>query len=118
MAVHELKTWPGPFGAVLTGEKTFEWRRDDRTPPFATGDVLVLMEFIPCAQCGGGMRVSDHTDFVDCPCVDTPKPGGKFTGRQIQVRVTYLLRGEAPPTRCFGVPKGYLVMSIRKLRGH
>ena len=45
--LHELKTWPEFFQMVCEGVKTFEVRRDDRTPPYAVGDVLRLREFFP-----------------------------------------------------------------------
>jgi ASC-1-like (ASCH) protein len=45
--VHELKTWPAMFELVKTGRKTFEVRRDDRTPRFAVGDVLCLKKWDP-----------------------------------------------------------------------
>jgi len=44
---HELKSWPAHFGAALTGRKRFEIRRDDRTPGFQAGDVVVLLEYDP-----------------------------------------------------------------------
>jgi len=45
MQFHELKTWPDPFDAVFSGQKTAELRLDDRR--FAIGDVLVLREWDP-----------------------------------------------------------------------
>jgi hypothetical protein len=61
---HELKTWPPFFNALLSGDKTFEARRNDRG--FAHGDVLVLREW---------------------------EPGGGYTGRSIRAVVTYMLHG-------------------------
>jgi len=40
---HSLKTLTGYFEKVLSGEKTFEVRRDDRA--FHVGDTLKLMEW-------------------------------------------------------------------------
>lgn len=40
MKVHELKTWHKEFDAILSGDKRFEFRRDDRN--FDRGDLLVL----------------------------------------------------------------------------
>jgi hypothetical protein len=45
VAEHVLKTWPGPFEALARGAKAFEFRRDDRSPPFALGDHLELREW-------------------------------------------------------------------------
>lgn len=120
MATHELKTWPGPFSAVLLGEKPFEWRKDDRTPRYETGDILVLREFIPCANCAGSGRVPDpgsHGESDACACLETPTPYGKHTQRQLEVRVTYILRRE-PGKASFGMPEGYVVMGIKPMRRH
>jgi ParB family transcriptional regulator, chromosome partitioning protein len=76
--VHELKTAPSSFRPVVEGYKTFEFRRDDRG--FDVGDILRLREWTPA---------------------------GSYTGRSIDVEVTYILCGPA-----FGVPRGYVVMAI------
>lgn len=59
--VHELKTWPLYFGAVKSGRKTFELRRDDRN--FTVGDELQLREWDP--------------------------ETGRYTGDEVRVVVTY-----------------------------
>ncbi len=41
--IHELKTYPEHFSAVISGEKTFEIRKNDR--PYHKGDLLALNEF-------------------------------------------------------------------------
>ena len=41
--IHELKILPEYFNAVISGEKTFEIRKNDR--PFHKGDLLALNEF-------------------------------------------------------------------------
>ena len=43
MKTHELKILPEYFEPVLTGDKTFELRMDDRN--FQVGDILVLKEW-------------------------------------------------------------------------
>lgn len=43
MKVHKLKTWSEPWHAVQNGNKTFEYRKDDRG--FADGDVLELHQW-------------------------------------------------------------------------
>jgi hypothetical protein len=83
--IHELKTHSDPFYAVLIGTKRFEFRHDDRTPRFEVGDGLRLREWTGVAEWAGD----------------------PYTGRELLVRVTYLLRGPA-----FGIPAGYVCMSI------
>ena len=61
---HNLKIWPEYFDVILSGEKTFELRKDDRG--FGVGDTLLLKEW---TQHGG------------------------YTGREIAVMVTYILSG-------------------------
>jgi hypothetical protein len=87
MATHEFKVWPDFFDAIADGRKRFEWRVDDREPQVETGDYLHLREWRP----------SLHAPF----------DVGLYTGRYISTRVTYTLRGPA-----FGMPEGYVVMSL------
>lgn len=71
--VHELKTWPLYFQAVVRGEKTFEIRRNDRD--FTVGDVVRLREF--------GLHVSD--------------PDGRYTGAICERRIVYKTGFEQKP---------------------
>lgn len=86
--VHQLKTWPQVYQAVANGEKTAEFRDNDRN--FEVGDVLRLKEFKPELEDG------KYTGQ------------GRYTGREIDMLVTHILRGPI-----FGIPEGYVVMSIR-----
>ncbi|WP_080869192.1 ASCH/PUA domain-containing protein [Aneurinibacillus migulanus] len=81
MKTHELKTEPPYFQAVLDGRKRFEIRKNDRG--FEEGDKLLLKEY-------------DADVHV-------------FTGRRIEVTVTYITDYEQQP--------GYVVLSIRKNGG-
>lgn len=63
MRSHSLKCWPRYFERLRSGEKKFEFRKNDRD--FQVGDQLVLNEW---------------TD-----------PAGPFTGRWARYRVTYVL---------------------------
>jgi Domain of unknown function (DUF3850) len=76
--IHKLKTWPEELLAVLDGRKTFEVRQTDRD--FSVGDILCLQEWNP------------HTK--------------EYTGRCINRRVTYILRGE------FGLPTDLCIMAL------
>lgn len=96
MKEHHLKCLPEPFAALADGRKLFEFRRDDRG--FQVGDVLVLMEWEPLP--GGGCPSPDPTRI--------PEIVARFTGRELYRRVTYILRGQR-----FGVPEGFVVMSIK-----
>jgi hypothetical protein len=94
MAIHELKTWPEPFRAVLAGEKRHEVRIDDRN--YRVGDLLHLREWDP-AQWGVFAPESNSNG------------AGKYTGRDLLVLVTYITRG-------WGLPEGMCVMSIEEAK--
>jgi len=68
-ATHDLKCWPEVFEATRFGIKRCEFRRDDRTPPFAAGQVLRLCEWDPVTE--------------------------RYTGDHILVGVLHVLRGPA-----------------------
>lgn len=64
---HILKTWPEYMDSIVSGEKMFELRKNDRD--FQVGDVLILVEY---------------------------DPGSKlFLKREVQKRITYILEGPA-----------------------
>jgi len=88
MPEHELKIWPSYFKAIQEGRKTFETRKADRD--FDVGDVLRLREWSPAVP---------RSMYL---------PEG-YTGREMRVRVTYILRGDGG----FGVMLGYVVMAIK-----
>jgi hypothetical protein len=48
MKIHELKTWPPYYSAVVNGHKGFEYRKNDRD--FSVGDHLNLREWNPDTQ--------------------------------------------------------------------
>lgn len=60
-SVHSLKIAPKYFEKVLSGEKTFEFRYNDRN--YRVGDILILKEY----------------------------NNNEFTGREISVQITYIL---------------------------
>ena len=64
---HELKTHPEYFQAVWTGLKTFEFRKDDRTPRFWNQDQVCLREWNPESE--------------------------TYTGREIVASISYVARG-------------------------
>lgn len=45
---HDLKCWPKPFYRIFTGQKTAEFRKNDRD--FQIGDFLNLKEWCPDKQ--------------------------------------------------------------------
>ena len=82
--IHNLKTWPAMFSAVLSGSKTHEIRKADRD--YNVGDVLRLREWDPDATDGDG-----------------------YTGRRRDVDVTFVTLGGE-----WGLPDGLCVMSIAR----
>ncbi len=67
--IHILKTWPEFYCYIVSSEKTFEIRKNDRN--FEHGDVLALREFDPGSQEYSGefeiRRVTYLTDFGMSP---------------------------------------------------
>jgi hypothetical protein len=45
---HDLKCWPAFFQAMLDGEKTFDYRKNDRD--FNEGDTVVQHEYNPLSK--------------------------------------------------------------------
>ena len=72
MKVHLLKSWPMPFRALRKGDKTFELRVNDRD--YATGDVLVLREWVPQIPAPQG----------------SPSEPGRYTGEIVVRGVSYM----------------------------
>ncbi len=62
---HQLKTWPSYFKRLLSEEKTFEVRKNDRD--FQTGDYASLNEWDPEKE--------------------------NYTGNQLDIQITYVLSG-------------------------
>jgi hypothetical protein len=91
---HKLKTWPSQFLALRNGEKTCEFRKNDRD--FQVGDGLVLCEWVP-----GHAERALYGD-------ETPNPG-RYTNDVVTARVTHIVFGTETP---FGIPPGYAMLSI------
>lgn len=62
MAVHELKTHPEPFQAVVHGLKPWEIRFNDRN--FQVGDTVVLREFAPYSQVYTGSHITKRVGYM------------------------------------------------------
>lgn len=87
MKIHELKIQEQFFYDVMRGLKTFEWRKDDRD--FMEGD-LIRFRVLGKTILGADNEVLDNTLF----------------------RIRYILRDQ----ESLGLPKGYCILGIAKLR--
>lgn len=85
---HELKTWPDYFEKILSGEKNFEVRKNDRG--FKTGDTLVLKEWV-LKGFEGNTKL------------------GNYTGREIVKTAGYIL---SDPSSNFGLMGDTVVISL------
>lgn len=83
--LHELKTDPAVFAAVLSGAKTHEIRANDRG--FAVGDILLLRETV---STGEAMRAGALLEY---------------TGREITRTVSHVLTG-------YGLQDGWCILSL------
>ena len=97
--LHELKTWPDPFEAILRGDKHHEIRRTDRE--FKVNDELLLREW--------RNEQSSYYEVVNTVATWVTRPA-HYTGREIHCRVTYLSSGGT-----WGLPADLCVMSIEVL---
>jgi|ERR1051326_1956187 hypothetical protein len=84
--VHRLKIWPEHFAAVKSGAKRAEFRKDDRTPRFEVGDMLVLEEYDP--------------DLGIYTCEKGDPEGTHYA------KVSHVARGGV-------IPEGYAMLSLR-----
>jgi uncharacterized protein DUF3850 len=91
LRTHDLKVWPPYFDALADGTKTFEVRKDDRG--IEPGDLLQLREWDPTDS--GVPRVYE--------------PVG-YTGREVTLRVSYVLRGRE--ARDFGISRDHCVIAL------
>jgi ASC-1-like (ASCH) protein len=62
MKIHELKTWPEFYEAILQGRKTFEIRLNDRD--FKVNDLLVLKEYEPIPGVFTGRKTLREVSYV------------------------------------------------------
>ncbi len=60
--VHELKTWPVYFQAIVDRKKRFEIRFNDRN--FKEGDTLILREFNPKQRHYTGRKVLVNVLYI------------------------------------------------------
>lgn len=91
MRVHDLKTWPEFYDALLAGSKNFELRNDDRG--FEVGDELCLREWNPRTE--------------------------QYSGRKTARMVSYILEHH-PDAGCaatFGLRPGYVILGLSALMG-
>jgi hypothetical protein len=80
--LHHLKTWPRWFVPAWAGLKPFEVRKNDRG--FMAGDGIILEEWDSERKClSGGAKDGPCKDVCIC----------RYTGRQIQGRITYVILG-------------------------
>lgn len=86
LTVHDLKTWTTPFKATWDGLKTLEIRKNDRG--YRAGHALHLREWAMPAE----VDEENH-----------------YTGASILALVTHVQEG-------FGLPDGFVAMSIKVLK--
>ena len=79
ISIHTLKTWPEFFEKIVSGDKTFEIRRNDRG--FQVGHFLRLREFDPKLSEYSGRVAVCHVTYI----TDWGQPPG-----QIVMSINYL----------------------------
>jgi len=92
MPSHELKVWPPFFEHLLDGRKKFEVRRNDRK--FAIGDEIKFREWVPTNH--------GHGESY-------------YTGRNIWMRVTYILDPRPGRDPDCGLVPGFVVLGLEPI---
>jgi len=87
MQTHELKIWPPFFEHMLLGEKTFDARLNDRH--FRVGDEIKFREWLP------------HEEA--------------YTGRNVWMRVKYVLNPRPDRDPDCGLVAGYVVLGLEHI---
>jgi ParB family chromosome partitioning protein len=99
LTVHQLDIDARFFGAVASGKKPFEVRRDRG---YRVGDILELHEWVGAVN--HALPIPNHPQgYWQSP--------GYPTGRKIRRLVTYVLRHEDFPQ---GIAEGYCVLGLRE----
>jgi hypothetical protein len=83
--VHELKTWETYFNALVSEEKNFELRKNDRG--FLVGHELLLREYSPDSQ--------------------------TYTGRTLRRKITFVLEGSE--AEIFGLKPGFCILALKEV---
>lgn len=95
MTEHILKVAAPYYRAVVSGEKTFEVRRNDRS--FQRGDTLLLL------------------DAANCNC-DSPGCARRANGGVYRTKVTYVYAGDPRFYGHGGMQPGFVVLGLGKVR--
>lgn len=95
MEIHELKIFPQYFNEVLSGNKKFELRKDDRG--FEVGDILILKEYR-----------QGEADATGPELVVVEESG--YTGREVKKEVSYIYKG---CSNGLGLRTGFSILSLR-----
>ena len=106
MKIHELKCWPDLYGDVDSGRKTAEFRLNDRG--FEEGDLIDMREYVPTKEEFAAQGLDVNDDVWD----DESWEPGKFTGERCWLRITHVVDASFG----FGIPAGYAVLSVRRVR--
>lgn len=86
---HKIKSWPSFFQAFLEDRKLHDIRSKDRD--FRVGDTVLLQEYEP---------------FVE---------GGRYTGRELMMQITYITSNDTPCALSSAVlDRDYCVLSLKK----
>lgn len=75
---HDLKTWPQFYERVITGEKNFELRTNDRV--YQAGDTVILKEYDP-------LPIEQNASAPG----EANLPSRGYTGRVMNFRIGYVM---------------------------